>query len=151
MRRNTHRKPMPTAADLMRRDVIVLAPADCLAEARATMRLGRIRQLPVVEEPWLVGEVSWRAACKAYRPLFEAAAPEELARWTAELDALPVARVMQPPRDWVREGAPLLEVVARLARRACGFVPVVETEGESLRLLGVVTEHDLLRAALAAG
>jgi CBS domain-containing membrane protein len=140
---------MPTAADLMRRDVIALAPDDCLAEARETMRLGRIRQLPVVEDPWLVGEISWRAACVAYHPLFEAASPGEVARRAAELDALPVARVMLPPLDWVREGAPLLEVVARLARRACGFVPVVETQGESLRLLGVVTEHDLMLAVFA--
>jgi CBS domain-containing protein len=143
---------MLTAVDLMRREVIVLEPGDRLAEAREMMRLGRLRQVPVVSEPWIVGEISWREACLAYRPVLEAVSEAGARERAAAVDALAVARVMHPTSDWVAADAHVTEVVARLERRACGFVPVVAALGESrLQLLGVITENDLLRAALAAG
>ena len=142
---------MPTAADLMRRDVIALAPRDRVLEARETMRLGRLRQLPVVDGPWIVGEVSWRDVCLAYRAVLDEPRGAGARLRAAAVDALEVARVMQPTCDWVAPDELLAAVVARLARRGGGFVPVVEAEGGSrIELLGIVTANDLLRAALAA-
>lgn len=140
----------------MRRHVIALSPADRIGMAYEMMRLGRIRQLPVVEGVHLAGELAFRDLLAAYRELFgrtaARSAPARRRAWEA-LEVRPIEALVRRAEDLVRLETPLAEVVRRIARRAVGFVPVVDEPNGStgLRLIGVVTERDLLRNALACG
>lgn len=137
------------AIDIMRRNVITLAPDDSLAVAREIMRLGRLRQLPVVERGRMLGELSYRATCLALGDALGSDSSTARRRRRLEgLDHQPVSKLMVPP-EWVDPDAPIGLVVRQLARRAAGYVPVVETGPRPPRMLGVVTERDLLRAAVA--
>jgi len=137
-----------TAADLMRRRVISLAPEEPLRSAGEMMRLGRLRQVPVVRDGTLVGELSYRDACLALRDLVAEAARASRRPGPADavgMRAHAVSEVMAPAGEAVGPDDPLGRVAAHIARRGTGFVPVVEPR--SGQLLGVVTERDLLLAA----
>jgi CBS domain-containing protein len=142
-----------TAADVMRQHVIVLSPGDTIGEAGAMMGLGRIRQLPVVEGLRLVGELSFRDLLAAYQELFgRAASRSARARqrvWGA-LERRPIEGLVRPAEDLVWPETPLAQVARRIVRRGAGFVPVVEEDAARAgpRLLGIVTERDLLHHAI---
>jgi len=134
----------------MRRNVILLDPEDSLGAASEMMRLGRIRQLPVADGERVIGELSYRDTCAAFATIFGGGgvpgdAPD---RELAELRSQPVESFMQPPSDWADPEEPLFRVAERIVRRGSGFVLVVEANDQALRILGVVTERDLLQAAV---
>lgn len=132
--------------DVMRRRFIALAPGDSLVDAERLMRIARVRSLPVVSGSTLVGVLSNRNLLESCLGASRAS-PEALGRFlvdtrTAELmDADPAA---------VTPGTPLGDAARLLLDLREGCLPVVEAPGPVPRLLGIVTESDLLRAAYEA-
>jgi CBS domain-containing protein len=129
-----------TVAELMRRHFISLAPEDSLLDAFQVMRLARLRLLPVVHEGVLVGVLT-------YRDLNQALLRELLGNPAPALEAIPVESVMDAPTAIVAPDAPLVDAATSLCRSGTGCLPVVEPGQHGPRLLGLVTESDLLRAA----
>lgn len=137
-----------TARALMRRHLVAIAPDDPLGVATDLLRLGRMRGVPVLERGRLVGELTTReVSLLLIRALGLGEVPPDDPRSEEELRDLPVRGLMSAPRAGVRPETPLAEVARRLAVDAAGYLPVVTGEGQ---LLGIVTESDLLRAALTA-
>ena len=141
------RKALPTAAtqsqrvrDVMRRDFITISREESLLEALHLMRLARLRHLAVVNEGVLVGILSYRDLqdeLVARLDLESAPAIEQIAV---------VERMIGTPFSIVPD-ATLLEAASRLERLRVGCLPVVEPGEQGLRLVGLLTEMDLLRAA----
>jgi len=126
--------------DVMRRDFITISREESLLEALHLMRLARLRHLAVVSEGVLVGILS-------YRDLQD----ELVAR--LDLEAAPaiaqigvVERMTGTPFSIIPD-ATLFEAASRLERLRVGCLPVVESGEQGLRLVGLLTEMDLVRAA----
>jgi acetoin utilization protein AcuB len=129
-----------TVAELMRRHFISLAPEDSLLEAFQLMRLARLRLVPVVREGVLVGVLG-------YRDLNQAMLRELLGNPAPALEALLVENVMDAPAVTIAPEARLVDAATSLCRSSQGCLPVVEPGQRGPRLLGLVTESDLLRVA----
>jgi CBS domain-containing protein len=108
------------------------------------MRMGRFRALPVVAEGRLEGMLCY-ALLVATLLAREVAAPGSLER---VLHETPVAELMDRKPVQLGVDASAAEAAYRIAESGIGCVPVVDAER---RLLGVVTEGDLIRRRLAAG
>jgi CBS domain-containing protein len=130
----------------MRRNFITLAPKDSLLDAFQLMRLARLRVLPVVRDGVLVGVLGFGDVLRAVLDELRAAA----AQARPALQAIPVERLMTGAAETLGPDASLVEAARRLCRTATGCVPVVETARSGPRLLGLVVESDLLRAAFGA-
>jgi acetoin utilization protein AcuB len=134
----------PTVADLMRREFITVAAQESLLEARRTMRLARLRHLLVVDNGMLVGLVSYRDIQDAVLDRAEGhAAPQ----WLERLRETPVRDAMYPAPYYVRPDTPADEAARRMLRLRLGCLPVCENGVGALRLVGLLAESDLLRAA----
>jgi len=140
------------ASELMRRHMMALAPDDTLSAAFQMIRLSRVRQLPVVEGEKILGEVSHLDTFLAYRDILEAGAKLDPAAFEdaiGEVNARSVQTIMRPVAHFVSPDATVEQIVRSLRERRAGFVPVVvETGDGGLRIEGIVTETDLLAAAL---
>jgi CBS domain-containing protein len=130
-----------TVADVMRRQFISLGPEDTVREAELMMRLARVRSLPVVREGVLLGLVSYHRLVQDWlgRLLRRRGGPDPARRG--------VDRLMSPACEVLRPDGDLLEAASRVSAAALGFLPVVEQVGGRPRILGVLTESDLLRHA----
>ncbi|HVH07225.1 MAG TPA: CBS domain-containing protein [Myxococcota bacterium] len=132
-----------SVARVMRGHFVALGPEDSLREAEMLMRMGRFRALPVVSAERLAGMLH-------YAPLLRwcleacAASPEDVDRRLREWQ---VAALMDAQPASTAPGAPVGEAAARLVESDGGCLPVVDPEG---RLVGILTESDLLRRTLAA-
>jgi len=133
-----------TVARLMRRHFIALAPEDSLLDAFQLMRFARLRFLPVVRGDVLVGFLGFPDVLASVLQELSGRSPPG----TPSLAAMPVAQVMRPPVETVVPATALADAAASLVRAATGCLPVVDPGGPGPRLLGIVTETDLLRAAL---
>ncbi|TFG92267.1 MAG: CBS domain-containing protein [Myxococcales bacterium] len=137
------RVPLPTVADLMRREFITVAAAEPLLDAQRTMRLARLRHLLVVDDGALVGIVS-------YRDLQDKLL-ERAARGVACLEALrtiPVREAMVAGPYCVHPETLASEAARRMLRLRLGCLPVCEKGPDAaLRLVGLLAESDLLGAA----
>jgi len=131
-------------SDVMRRDFITISRGESLLEALQLMRLARLRHLTIESEGVLVGILS-------YRDLQD----ELLARLDpgARLQGVPgpggavaVEHLTGSPYS-IAPDATLAEAAARLERLRVGCLPVVEQGEQGLRVVGLLTEMDLLRAA----
>ncbi len=120
---------MYTVADVMTRDVVALRPDDDLSLADTVFRLGRIRHLPVAEQGRLVGLVT-------HRDLLRAMASRPMSTRAAD--------VMTRDVSTVTPDTPLQHAVHHMLHHKFGCFPVVDDSG---RLLGIVTEADLVRFA----
>jgi WS/DGAT/MGAT family acyltransferase len=131
----------PAVADLMTRDVAVLAPLDSLARAWEIMRVGRLRHLPVVDDRGhLLGLLSHRDLLAASQSSLSFQREEERVRLLAWARA---ADVMETHVSTAAPTEPAAAAGRRMARHKIGCLPVVEGG----RLTGIVTESDFLRWA----
>jgi acetoin utilization protein AcuB len=136
---------LPTVADLMRREFITVPAEEPLLAAQQTMRLARLRHLLVVDEGILVGIVSYR---DVQDELLERAARETGAVWREAMRAVPVRSAMLADPYYVRPATPAIEAARRMLRLRLGCLPVCESgAGAEPRLVGLLAESDLLRAA----
>jgi CBS domain-containing protein len=119
---------------VMRRRWISLSPMADLDDALHLMRMARVRQLPVVANGILVGVLSYPGVVAA-RLTGAAALVEE---------------VMTMATETAEPATPLREAASRLLRAREGCLPVVEPTAAGPRLIGLVTEADLLRLAYEA-
>jgi CBS domain-containing protein len=144
---------LPTArvAELMRRRFIQLRAGDTLLEAERLMRMARVRLLPVVEDGLLAGVLSHRRLL-ASSLAADGAGPAagSCARWLRERS---VGSLMDRRPQVVTPETPLRVAVERMlegSEGSEGCLPVVAEGVELRRLVGILTENDLLRAAYAS-
>ena len=130
--------------ELMKREFVTMAPEESLLEAERIMRLARIRHMPIIEGGQLVGILS-------HRDVVEWCIPERAARSPRQreefLQSTAVSEAMHSKPWTATPGTSLREAAERMLRFKIGCLPVVETEEDGLRLVGLITESDLLRAA----
>jgi CBS-domain-containing membrane protein len=145
-RESGHPLAPETVARVMRRHFVALAPHDSGLEAYQIMRLARLRTAPVVQQEVLVGVVSFLEllhACLDRR----LRAADGLPR--AVLESLRVQAVMTPPGAILRPDTELPIAASQLSGEHAGWLPVAEASPHGPRLIGLVTETDLLIAAYA--
>ena len=129
-------------SEVMQTEVATLTIHDRLDLADDVMRLGRVRHMPVLEGTKLVGIVSNRdlLAASLSRVLDFAATDRRTFLRSIEVSEVMSRDLVSAPRD-----ATLREAAALMLRHRIGCIPVVTSDGG---LLGLVTETDLLKAAL---
>ena len=132
--------------DLMSEHVVTVAPADSALEAVARMGRARVRHLPVVNRDGeLVGVVTDRDLRRyLLAPRVLARLPER--RVDELLGSVRVAEVMSTDVWTVEPDAPLTDASAIMHDERVGSLPVVNRG----RLVGVLTETDMLRHLLGA-
>lgn len=128
----------------MRRDFITVAAHESVLEAYRIMQLARLRHLLVVGEDRLVGIVSYRdlqedALACAQRALGLA--------WREAMDQRPLREAMVAAPYFVEPESRVDEAAYRMASLQLGCLPVCERETNGPRLVGILAESDLLRAA----
>ncbi len=131
-------------ADLMQRDFISVASAENLLEVQRTMQLARLRHLLVVDEGQLVGIVSYRVL---QDDALARAGRLASGTWRAELREVAVREAMRPSPYCVHPETPADEAARRMLRLRLGCLPVCESGAGAPRLVGLLAESDLLRAA----
>ena len=138
--------------DVMTKGPLTIDPEAPLATAVATMRERRLRHLPVVDdEGRLIGVVTDRdLRAVIFAPAFaEYLTADDRARLhalAATLESLRVRDVMTWGAVTTAPAAPVGQAAAVMATARIGCLPVVEGD----RLIGIVTEHDALKALAAA-
>ncbi len=124
----------------MQGDVRTVEPTDRLDLANVVMKLAGIRHLPVVDERVVVGIVSHRDLLSAaVSSALEASAGDEL-----RLRTVLVEDVMTRDPYTIGLDATLRDAATLMLRHKIGCLPVVD---ETTRLVGMVSETDLLRGA----
>ena len=121
---------------------LTVAPETTLAEAKAVMDKYWIRHLIVVEGEALVGVLSDRDVRSASLP---PGAQTPAVAQDAHLARVPVREAMTRDPRTVRPDAPLVEVARLMIEHRFSSVPVVD----AARLVGILTETDILRAFVA--
>jgi CBS domain-containing protein len=130
--------------DVMQADVKTLNRNDSLDMAEALMILGSLRHLPILDDDGqVVGMIS-------SKDIFRSALAFAMGygEWGRRklLRTILVKEVMSSPVITIGPGAPLADAAGRMLQHRIGCLPVVE-EG---RLLGIVSEADLLRSLIAS-
>jgi CBS-domain-containing membrane protein len=133
--------------DVMRRDFITASTEESLLDALRTMRLARLRHLAVQSGGVLVGVLSYRDLQDELLGPLEELAPAPPLPTLA--DTTLGERVAAALPFCIASDATLAEAVARIERLRVGCLPVVEPGEQGPRLVGLVTELDLLRAGYA--
>jgi CBS domain-containing protein len=124
--------PATKVEELMSTALITMRDTDSLAAAEAEMKLASIRHIPVVDEKQnLIGMLSARDVLTAF------AKGKKTVRVGEYMNRKPVT---------VRPDTPVHQAVDLLLEHQFGSLPVVGPDG---RLMGILTETDLLRASRA--
>jgi acetoin utilization protein AcuB len=125
-------------ASRMTSEVLTVAPDTTLAEALAITRAHRIRHLPVLDGERLVGVVTDRDLRLALPPAWAAQHDELL----EALHQRTVREVMATSIIAVQPDTPIEDAARLLYTHRIGCLPVLDLD----RLIGILTETDLLRA-----
>ncbi len=133
-----------SVTNIMRRAYVVVSGDEPLEEALRIMRLARLRHLLVEDEGILVGILSYRDLQDC--ALARHGAPAEEDRPDVA-DTMAVEGAMTRSPHVVTSDSSLAAAASRICHLSIGCLPVVERTPRGPRLLGVVTESDLLRAA----
>lgn len=147
-RKRGTRKYPGSVREIMRRDFVTVAQHESLSEALHIMRMARLRHLLVVRDGILQGVLSYR---DLQDRALNAMADEGAAAGGAAAPPPAVSEAMMASPYVLSPDATLEEAASRLARLPVGCLPVVERGPDGPRLVGLVTESDLLRLAFAAG
>jgi CBS domain-containing protein len=131
----------------MRREFITVSPEDSLLEAHQLMRMARLRHLIVVREGLLAGILSYRDVQEQALAQLESHRGEDR---MSLLGAIAVADAMAAPAYFVTPETPIADAAIRLHHLRLGCLPAVEVRPEGARLVGLITESDLLLAAYDA-
>jgi CBS domain-containing membrane protein len=132
---------MMKVCDLMTSEPMTATESTSLLAVWERMNLARIRHMPVVRGPRLVGLVSSRDVLAA-APSRLVDDDEQLAR--EMLSRVPVAEVMKRELITVLPDTELETVCDELLERKIDCLPVVDADGN---LLGIVTASDFLKLA----
>lgn len=124
--------------DIMRKNVVTVAPATTIREALLLLRINRIRHLPVLDQGKLVGIVSDRDLRDAL--------PSRLVTHDDDEAILqsPVSSIMQKqvitahPLDFIEDAA------LQIYEHKIGSLPVVQGD----QLVGMITETDLFHSLI---
>ena len=135
-----------TVADIMTRNVVVLSEEDNLGLIEAGMERYHFRHIPVVDGDRVVGILSDRDLARL------SASPLEHRRDLGEHDKVVkartfVAEVMHRDVLTITPDTRILAAARLVLGSKIGALPVVTASGS---LVGIVTTHDLLRAAIEA-
>lgn len=130
------------AEELMTTNPIVADVTESIRRAMAKLTESDVRHLPVVDGSRLVGMVSDRDLRRLIDPLFELD-PTRGAR-SQDLDK-PVSVLMSSDVIAVQPEAEIAEIIDLMLEHKIGAVAV--TEGDSAKLLGIISYVDVLRAA----
>jgi len=131
-----------TVGKVMSPTPVVVEPKAPLREVCRLMAEHRIRHVPVVSADGLVGVISDRDVREA---LPSPIGPDGAAEYAAAMDHIAVWKVMAEQVITVTPRTPLAQAAHLLADRKIGCLPVIEAG----RLVGIVTETDVLRAFAA--
>lgn len=128
----------------MRAGFVTADPGETLDSARQTMRIARLRHLLVTQDDRLLGLLSYRELLERLLAKAERGAPG---------DGRKVEDVMTVAPAFVTPETSLADAADRLCRYGLGCLPVLSPDpgspSEAGRIVGIVTEADLLRAAYA--
>ncbi len=124
--------------DIMPDYMVTISESDTLSTVEDIMTLGRMRHMPVVHGGKLVGVVSERDLLRA--SLSNLSGIDD-GRRRAFLHGVEIARVMSAPPVVVNPDESVEAAARLMAEKKIGCLPVVEND----RLLGLITETDLLR------
>ena len=128
----------------MRREFITVSPEDNLLEAHQLMRMARLRHLVVVRDGVLAGILSYRDVQEQALAQLESHRGKD---WMSLLGTIAVADAMAAPPYFVTPETPIADAAIRLHHLRLGCLPAVEVRPEGARLVGLITESDLLLAA----
>ncbi len=128
------------AIEIATLSVVTARPEDAILKAAKVMTRGWFRRLPVLEDGRVVGLVTARDVLKA---IAEAITPEAGRACIIETLRKPLRSVLHAPPAVVGPYASVKEVLNMVLSTDAGAALVVDEEG---RLLGIVTERDLLNA-----
>jgi CBS domain-containing protein len=128
-------------ASVMREEFVSVASKDQLDFVDDVMKLGRIRHMPVVDEGRLVGVVSQRDLLAA---ALSKALDFDQGQRRNFLRSVQVSEVMSRQPITVQSDTTLSEATRTLLAHKIGCLPVLDA---AERLVGLVTETDLLRGA----
>lgn len=129
--------------EIMQTEVATLTPDEHLDLADDVMQLGRVRHMPVLDGDRLVGIVSNRDLLAAS---LSTALDFESGQRRTFLRSIDVGEVMTPDPATLPPSATVGDAADLIVARKFGCVPIVDGDV----FLGMVTETDLLRAALAS-
>jgi acetoin utilization protein AcuB len=122
----------------MTRNVVTVQPQTSASQAAGLMSTRRIRRLPVVDGPHIVGIVSARDILHAFPPgvnPFAVLAP------AASAATVTVEHIMARHPQTIEPDAPIEAAAALMAERKIGALPVVRAGN----LVGLITESDIFR------
>ncbi len=132
--------------ELMSRQVVTIGTADSCRHAVARMHKARIRHLPVLNRDGLLVGVITDRDLRHY--LFSPPVFRDLG--TTSVDTLfkgvPVAQIMSTDVVATAPDADLADAAQRMVEEKVGALPVLENG----RVVGILTETDMLREALRA-
>jgi monofunctional biosynthetic peptidoglycan transglycosylase len=132
------KRPTLRVADYMTTDPMTVGPEDSLMQALETMRLRKVRRLPVAVGGVLVGLVT-EGDLKRAEPSMLTDTEEDFNR---VMEQTPVSRIMIQNPVTVMAETSLLEAADTMHGTKYGALPVV-AEGH---LVGILTDNDLSRA-----
>jgi len=105
------------------------------------MRMARLRHVPVVRSGILVGVLSYRDLADAFLDAGRTGPADSFLR------ATPVSGLVRGAPVTIAPGESLAEAVDRMLALRLGCLPVAVPTDGGPRLVGLLTESDLLRAA----
>jgi CBS domain-containing protein len=119
-------------------DPLTLSPEESLMEALQTMRMRRIRRIPIAVGGKLVGLLT-EGDLKRAEPSTLSDTQEH---FTEVMEGTPVSRIMIHNLITTTADTPLVEAAQVLYANKYGALPVVDGD----RLVGILTDNDLLGA-----
>lgn len=131
-----------TVSDIMTRKVVTLFEEDNLTQVRANLARYRFHHLPVVDDGKLVGMLSHHDLLRASAPSGEHITAAQF-REERMLERSFVRDLMQTDLVTATPSLPIKLAAKRMLERRVGALPVVDADNN---LIGIVTEHDLVRS-----